>query len=362
MAIHAGQGPESVHGSVNVPVHLSSTYAQKDIATLYSKYDYTRCGNPTREALEDCLTALEYGVSGLVFSSGCGATTTLLHTLKKTDHILVCDDVYGGTQRYMRKFIQEIHNMDVEFVDLTDIKNIKEKVKKETKMVWIESPTNPTLKVIDIEAICKDVKAINPEIKVVADNTFCSPYICSPLLLGADVAYHSITKYINGHSDVVLGALVFKNDEYRQKVHFTAYTIGTNPSPFDCYLALRGLKTLELRIIQGTKSAFHIAHFLEKHECVENVIYPGLKTNKYHELAKKQMRGFGAMLSFRIKGGKEQVSKFLKACKVFTLAESLGGVESLIQCPAFMTHASVPAEIRQSLGITDNLIRVSVGV
>lgn len=210
-------------------------------------------------------------------------------------------------------------------------------------MIWIETPTNPTLKLIDIEAVAKAVKAIDPNIIVVVDNTFGSPYLTSPLLLGADIAYHSLTKYIGGHSDFVMGAAIFKDKELHGKVYFAAYSLGANPSPFDCFLALRGLKTLQLRVIQSTRSAYHIAHFLSKNENVENTIYPGLKDNKYHQVAKKQMRGFGGMISFRIKGGREQVSKFLKALHHFTLAESLGGVQSLAQCPAFMTHASVPA-------------------
>lgn len=218
------------------------------------------------------------------------------------------------------------------------------------------------MKLIDIDAVSKAVKAIDPSIIIVVDNTFASPYLTSPLLLGADIAYHSLTKYIGGHSDFVMGATVFKDKELHEKVYFAAYSLGANPSPFDCYLALRGLKTLELRVIESTKNAFHIAHFLNKNENVESTIYPGLKDNKYHELARKQMRGFGGMISFRVKGGKEQVSKFLKALNIFILAESLGGAESLAQCPAFMTHASVPAELKAILGITDNLVRLSIGV
>jgi cystathionine gamma-lyase len=342
-AVHAGQAPEPIHGSVNVPIHLSSTFAQKDIGELYSDFDYSRCGNPTRQALEQCLSALEYGKEAIVFSSGCGATATILHTLKVGDHVLVCDDVYGGTQRYMRRFFAENHGMNPEFVDITDLEKVKAGLRKETKMVWIETPTNPTLKVIDIAAVVKIVKEFNPEIKVIADNTFASPYISSPLLLGADVAYHSLTKYVGGHADLVMGALIFKDSDYHAKVSYASGSLGACPSAFDCYLALRGIKTLELRVLQTTKSAYHIAHFLENNPNVESVIYPGLKTNKYHEVAKKQMRGFGGMISFRIKGDKEQASKFLKACKIFTLAESLGGVESLAQVPALMTHASVPA-------------------
>ena len=247
---------------------MSSTYAQKDIATLYSKHDYTRCGNPTRDALEQCLTAIEYGKQAITFSSGCGATATLLHTLKTGDHVIVCDDVYGGTQRYMRRFFNEKHGMEPEFVDITSVENVIKAIKENTKMIWIETPTNPTMKVIDIEAVAREAKAVNKDILIIADNTFSSPYITSPLLLGADVAYHSITKYIGGHSDIVMGALVFKDEELAKKVHFAAYTLGVNPSPFDCFLALRGLKTLELRVHQATRSAYHIAHFLEKHEFV----------------------------------------------------------------------------------------------
>lgn len=362
LSIHAGQEPEPIHGSVNTPIHLTSTYAQRDIAQPYGKFDYSRGGNPTREALENCLAAVEYGAYAITFASGCGATATILHTLQQGDHVIVCDDVYGGTQRYMRRFANQNHGFDAEFVDITDAENVVKAIKTETKMVWIETPTNPTLKLIDIQAVTEAVKKINPSIIVVVDNTFATPYLTSPLLLGADIAYHSLTKYIGGHSDFVMGAAIFKDKDLHSKVYFAAYSLGANPSPFDCYLALRGIKTLELRVIESTKNAYHVAHFLNKNEHVESTIYPGLKDNKYHELARKQMRGFGGMISFRIKGGKEQVSKFLKALKIFILAESLGGVESLAQCPAFMTHASVPAETRAILGITDNLIRLSLGV
>ena len=244
LAIHAGQPPEAVHGSVNVPIHMSSTYAQRDIAQPFGKFDYTRCGNPTREALEEALTAVEYGKACIAFASGSGATATLLHTLKAGDHIIVCDDVYGGTQRYMRKFFTENHGMSAEFADISDINNVVKAIKPETKMVWIETPTNPTLKLIDIAGVCQAVKKDRPDIKIIADNTFASPYITSPLLLGADVAYHSLTKYIGGHSDFVMGALIFKDVEYCKLVHFVSYSLGACPSPFDCFLALRGLKTL----------------------------------------------------------------------------------------------------------------------
>jgi len=285
-----------------------------------------------------------------------------LHTLQQGDHILVCDDVYGGTQRYIRRFFSEKHGLAADFADISDIENVIKGVKANTKIVWVESPTNPTLKVIDVHEVVTAVKKINENIIVLVDNTFPSPYLSNPLLLGADIVYHSLTKYIGGHSDFVMGALIFKDKAIYDKTYFASYSLGACPSPFDCYLALRGIKTLELRVVASTRSAFHIAHFLEKHPSIEAVIYPGLKTNRFHERAKKQMRGFGGMLSIRIKGAKPQVSKFLKALQVFTLAESLGGVESLAQCPAFMTHASVPEEIRKELGISDNLVRLSIGV
>lgn len=287
---------------------------------------------------------------------------TILHTLQQGDHILVCDDVYGGTQRYMRKFFGDKHNLQADFADISDTENVIKGLRKDTKIVWIETPTNPTMKLVDINEVATAAKKFNPEIIVVCDNTFASPYITNPLLLGADIAYHSITKYIGGHSDIVMGALVFKDKALHDKCFYAAASIGACPSPFDCFMAMRGLKTLEQRVITATKNAFHVAHFLEKHPTVEATIYPGLKSNKHHERAKKQMRGFGGMVSFRIKGAREQTSKFLKAMKVFTLAESLGGVESLAQCPALMTHASVPEDVRKELGITETLVRVSVGV
>ena len=361
-AIHAGQEPEPIHGSVDVPIHMSSTFAQRDIGEPFGKFDYTRGGNPTREALEKCLAAVEYGEYAITFASGCGATASMLHTLQQGDHILVCDDVYGGTQRYMRRFFKEKHGFKADFADISNTENIKKGLTKETKILWIETPTNPTLKLVDIAEAVKVTKEFNKDIIVVSDNTFATPFLQNPMLLGADVTYHSITKYIGGHSDFVMGALIFKDKALHDSVFYASCSIGANPSPFDCFLALRGLKTLEQRVIASTRSAFHIAHFLEKHPAIQDVLYPGLKSNRFHEVARKQMRGFGGMMSIRIKGEKEQVSKFLKAVKVFTLAESLGGVESLAQCPAFMTHASVPEDIRKELGITANLVRLSVGV
>lgn len=304
LAIHVGQEPESVHGSVNVPIHLSSTYAQKDIAQPYTEHEYTRCSNPTRSALEKCIAAIEYGKYCITFSSGCGATATIVHTLKTGDHIIVCDDVYGGTQRYLRLFSQNNYGIDVEFVDMTNIETLTKAIKETTKMVWIETPTNPTMKLIDIDAAIKATKKINPKIKVVVDNTFATPYLQSPLLLGADISYNSCSKYIGGHSDLIAGAIVYNDDDFHKEVYMAAKSMGANPSPFDCYLMLRGLKTLEERVIKSTSNAYHLAHFMEKQGAIESISYPGLKNFPYYEIAKKQMRGFGAMITFRIKGGR----------------------------------------------------------
>lgn len=360
LAIHQGSKPEPIHGSVNVPIHMTSTYAQKDINEPFGQFDYTRGGNPTRFALEECLASIEYGKYCTVFASGCGATAAILHTLKSGDHIIACDDVYGGTQRYMRLYAQDKFGIEVDFVDMTDLANIEKAIKPTTKLIWIETPTNPTMKMIDIEAACQVAKKHN--LISVCDNTFASPVLQNPLLLGADISYNSCTKYLGGHSDLVMGAIVSNNEEIYKKVYAASCSLGANPSPFDCYLLHRGIKTLEARVFRSTGNAYHLAHFMQGNELVESIIYPGLKSHPQHQIAQKQMRGFGGMISFRIKGGKEQVSKFLKALKVFTLAESLGGVESLAQCPAFMTHASVPEERRKQLGITENLIRLSVGI
>lgn len=359
-AIHHGQEPEPVHGSVNVPIHMSSTYAQRDIAEPFGKFDYTRGGNPTREALEKLIAGIEYGKYSVTFASGCGATAAILHTLKSGDHIVVCDDVYGGTQRYMRLFARDKFGLEVDFVDMTNLENLENVIRENTKLIWIETPTNPTLKIIDIQKTVEIAKKVGAF--TVVDNTFATPFLQNPLLIGADVVYNSCTKYLGGHSDVVMGAIATNNEELYKKIYAASCSLGANPSPFDSFLMNRGIKTLPVRVSQATGTAYHLAHFLERHPNVDSVIYPGLKSHPQHEIAKKQMRGFGGMISFRIKGSKPEVSKFLKALKVFTLAESLGGVESLAQVPFFMTHASVPAETRDKLGITENLVRLSVGI
>lgn len=360
-AIHAGQEPDPIHGGVNVAINLSSTFAQKFPGEPYGHFDYARCGNPTREAFEKAIAAVEHGKHGLAFSSGCAATTCIIQTLVNAgDHVICCDDVYGGTQRYMRQISQLRNNVEFTFVDMTVVENVEKAIKDNTKLIWIETPTNPTLKVCDIERICALTKGKN--IITAVDNTFPSPYLQTPLDLGADISVNSVTKYIGGHSDVVMGVAVVKDDGLKDKLFFTSKTLGGTPGPFDCYLALRGLKTLKVRMDAACRSAQIIAEFLEAHPKVEKVIYPGLKSHAQHDIAKKQMRGFGGMITFFIKGELEESRKFLASMKVMTLAESLGGVESLIECPAVMTHFSVPSEVRKELGISDNLIRLSVGL
>jgi cystathionine gamma-lyase len=360
-AIHSGQEPDPISGGVTTAINLSTTYAQKFPGEPFGHFDYARCGHPTREAFEKAMAAVEHGKHGMAFSSGCAATTAIIQTFCSAgDHVVACDDVYGGTQRYMRQISQQRNNVEYTFVDMTDIENIRKAIQPNTKLIWVETPTNPTLKVCDIEEICKLAKSKN--IITAVDNTFPSPYLQSPLLLGADISVNSVTKYIGGHSDVVMGVLALNDTEMRDKIFFTSKTIGGTPGPFDCYLALRGLKTLKVRMDAHCRSAQTIAEYLETHPKVEKVIYPGLQSHAQHEVAKKQMRGFGGMITFFLKGGIEESRQFLAAMKTMTLAESLGGVESLIECPAVMTHFSVPPEIRKQLGISDNLIRVSVGL
>jgi len=360
-AIHAGQEPDPLTGGVTVPLNLSTTYAQRFPGEPIGPYDYARAGNPTRDAFEKQMAAVEHGKYGLAFSSGCAAINAIVQTLLSAgDHAICSDDVYGGTQRLMRQISQQRNGVEFSFVDMTNAENVEKAIRPNTKLIWVETPTNPTLKVCDIEKICAIAKAKN--IITAVDNTFPSPYLQSPLLLGADISVNSVTKYIGGHSDVVMGALVTNDSGLRDKLLFTSKTIGGTPGPFDCYLALRGLKTLKVRMQAHCRSAQTIAEYLETHPKVEKVLYPGLESHPQHEIAKKQMRGFGGMITFFLKGGMEESRKFLASMKTMTLAESLGGVESLIECPAVMTHFSVPPEVRKELGISDNLIRISVGL
>lgn len=359
-AIHSGQTIEAIHGCVNTPIYLSSTYAQKEPGSLYSQYDYSRCGNPTRTAFDDCIAALEKANYGLSFSSGCAALTCMCLCLSAGDHIICCDDVYGGTQRYLREIGAKRCDLKVDFVDLTNFEEVERVRKPETKLLIIETPTNPTMKICDIQKLCEWAK--KHHIISYVDNTFASPYLQTPILLGADISMNSCTKYIAGHCDVVMGTLTLNDKELRDRLYFVQKSFGGTPSPFESYLALRGLKTLKLRMEEHCKNAQILAEYLSTHPKIEKVCYPGLKSHPNHEVARRQMRGFGGMISIYLKGDLSAVKKFCKNLKIFVCAESLGGVESLIQVPAIMTHASVPIDVRKNLGIEDNLIRISAGI
>lgn len=357
-AIHAGQSPDPTTGAIMTPVYLTSTFVQESPG-VHKGWEYSRTHNPTRRAYENCIADLEGGSAGFAFTSGCAATTTVLHFLKQGDHVIAGDDMYGGTFRLFDKVLKN-DGIEFSFVDLTKLDELERSMTEKTKMIWIETPTNPTLKIFDIEAIAKKAKAKG--ILVAVDNTFMSPYFQKPLTLGADFVVHSATKYIGGHSDVVGGVVVVGRAELAERLAFLSNSMGTSSGAFDAFLCLRSLKTLPLRMRQHEINAKAVAEFLEKHPKVSRVVYPGLKSHPQHELACKQMSGFGGMITFYIKGGLAEARKFLESVSVFSLAESLGGVESLIEHPAIMTHASVPPENRKILGIDDTLIRLSVGV
>ncbi|MBK8691955.1 MAG: PLP-dependent transferase [Deltaproteobacteria bacterium] len=362
LAIHAGQHPDPTSGAVMTPIVLSSTFAQ-DGPGNHKGYDYSRSGNPTRGTLEACAAALEGARHGLAFASGCAATTTILHTLSPGDHIICGDDVYGGTFRIIDKVMKPM-GITATFVDMTDLALTEAAFRPETKMVWLETPSNPMLKVFDIERVC--AIASRKGVPVVVDNTFATPMIQQPLGLGATAVVHSSTKYLNGHSDVVGGLVMSNDDELVQKVRFLQNAMGAVPSPFDCFLVLRGLKTLPVRMDRHAANAQIISGWLHRNPDVARVYYPGNEDHPQRELIRRQMKTPGGMISFVIKGAggtvAERSQRFLSALKVFTCAESLGGVESLIELPAVMTHASVPAETRALLGIDDGLIRISVGL
>ncbi|MGZ3770326.1 MAG: cystathionine gamma-synthase [Bdellovibrio sp.] len=357
-AIHAGQAPDPTTGAIMTPVYLTSTYVQESPG-VHKGWEYSRTHNPTRRAYENCVANLESGKYGFAFASGCAATTTVLHLLKAGDHVVAMDDMYGGTFRLFDKVLKH-DGYEFSFVDLTKVENFEKALKPNTKMVWLETPTNPTLKLVDIKKISALAKAKG--IIVAVDNTFMSPYFQRPLELGADIVVHSATKYIGGHSDVVGGVAVTSRAELAEKLAFLSNGMGAVQGPFDSFMCLRSLKTLPLRMKAHQENAMAIAKFLESHPKVEKVIYPGLESHPQYALAKEQMHGFGGMITFYIKGGLESARKFLENVNVFSLAESLGGVESLIEHPAIMTHASVPPENRKALGIDDSLIRLSVGV
>ncbi len=357
-AIHAGQEPEPNTGAIMTPIFQTSTYVQTSPGE-HTGYEYSRTQNPTRHALEDCVASLEGGRHGIAFGSGCAATTSILHLLETGDHVVSGDDVYGGTYRLFTKVFEKM-GVDFSFVDMTDMDAFEASLTDETRLVWLESPTNPLLKICDIEQICEVAHARG--IPVVVDNTFMSPYFQNPLALGADMVVHSTTKFINGHSDVVGGMVVTNDDETAQRLHFIQNSIGAVPGPMDCWLVLRGLKTLHVRMRQHQANAKRIATFLDEHAAVERVLYPGLESHPQYDIAQKQMSGPGGMITFFLEEGLDKARRMLESVNVFALAESLGGVESLIEHPAIMTHASVPKEVREELGITDGLVRLSVGI
>lgn len=358
LAVHAGQPPDPTSGAVMAPIVLSSTFAQRAPGE-HLGYEYSRSGNPTRKALETCVAALEKGAHGFAFASGLAASTTIFATLKPGDHVLSGDDVYGGTFRLLDKVLAPL-GITSSFVDLGSPDRVRASLRKETKLVWLETPTNPMLKIFDITAISEIARAHGA--RVVIDNTFATPILQTPLDLGATAVLHSTTKYLNGHSDVVGGAIVTSDAELAERLTFLQNALGTVPSPFDCYLVLRGLKTLGLRVRRSTETAGALVDKLARHPKVERVYYPGLSSHPNHAIAKAQMRGFGGMISFVVKGGVPAATSLLSALEIFACAESLGGVESLAEHPAIMTHASVPPDQRKALGIDDGLVRLSVGV
>lgn len=361
IAIHAGQKPERWSmNQVVPPISLSTTYKQARPGEPKG-HDYSRAGNPTRDVLEENLAALEEAKFCRVFSSGLSATMALSCILKVGDHIISSDDVYGGSQRYFRKVSVEKHGIEFTMADLTDLDAFKAAFRPNTKMVWFESPSNPLLKVVDIKSVVQIAKEFNKEILVVVDNTFMSPYFQKPIALGADIVLHSLTKYINGHSDALMGAVITNNKDIDQHLFFTQLAIGAVPSPFDTFLVNRGIKTLHLRMKAHWENATAVARWLEADPRVEKVLYPELESHPQHKIHKKQATGMSGMISFYLRGGIEESRTFLSSLKIFILAESLGGFESLAELPSVMTHASVPPEDRKALGITDNLIRLSVG-
>jgi cystathionine beta-lyase/cystathionine gamma-synthase len=356
-AIHAGQKPDGVTGAVVTPIYQTSTYAQEELGK-HKGYEYGRTHNLTRASLEANIAALEKGKYGVAFSSGLAATNALTSLLKAGDHVIVTSNVYGGTYRLFELIMKDF-GLEFSWVDTAETSNIKKAIKKNTKMIFVETPTNPMLILTDLEAVGKMSKENN--LTSVVDNTFASPYFQNPLIFGIDIVLHSQTKYINGHSDVIGGILITNDEKLHGRLRYIQNATGAVPSPFDCWLILRSTKTLAVRMERHNSNAIKIAEYLEKASYVKKVYYPGLKSHSQHQLAKKQMSGFGGIILVDL-GDMEMVKKFLKKVKVFTLAESLGGVESLVNHPASMTHASVPKEEREKYGLTDTLVRLSVGI
>ncbi|MBV6451148.1 MAG: Cystathionine gamma-synthase [Anaerolineales bacterium] len=358
LAIHAGQEPDPNNGAVMTAVYFTSTYMQDGVGKPRQGYEYSRTMNPTRKALQDCLAALEGGQFGLAFSSGLAATDTVLRLLNADDHVLAGNDVYGGTFRLFDKILRRF-NLDFTFADTTDPESVAEALTPSTRLVWLETPTNPYLRITDIRAVAEVVHAHENKPLLVVDNTFATPYLQRPLELGADIVVHSMTKYLGGHSDVVGGAVVVKDKELADKLYFLQNAVGAVPGPMDCFLVLRGIKTLPLRMDRHYENATSIVEFLEKHPKVEKVIYPFHSGHPQQKVAKHQMKNGGGMISFIVKGGKEAAIRVVESTRIFSLAESLGGVESLIELPAAMTHLSVAGS---QLEVDSALIRLSVGI
>lgn len=360
LVIHGGQSPDPSTGAVMPPIYQTSTYVQAAPGE-HQGFEYSRSHNPTRFAYERCMASLEGGKKGFAFASGMAATSTILELVDQGDHVVAMDDLYGGTFRLFDKVRKRSAGVEFDFVDMTDIDKLKAAIKPNTKMIWVETPTNPMLKLVDLKAVADIAKEFG--LIAVADNTFATPYNQRPIEFGFDIVMHSATKYINGHSDMVGGvAVVGDNDDLVEQMTFLQNSIGSIAGPFDSYLALRGLKTLAVRMQTHNQSGIRVAQWLTAHPKVEAVYFPGLADHPQFELANEQMSGYGGMISILVKGGEKAASKFMQNLNIFALAESLGGVESLVNHPAIMTHASVPKEIRKKLGIADNLVRLSVGI
>jgi cystathionine gamma-lyase len=358
-AIHAGQAPDPSTGAIMTPIFATSTYVQQSPG-VHKGFEYSRSQNPTRFAYEACVAALENGTRGFAFASGLSATATILDMLNSGDHVIAGDDQYGGTYRLFERVRRRSAGLSFTFVDMSDAEKVRRAASERTRLIWVETPSNPLLKLADLGRIAEIGRSLGAI--TAADNTFASPYIQRPLELGFDLVMHSATKYLNGHSDVIGGVVVTGSPELGERLGFLQNAVGAVPSPFDSFLVTRGLKTLHLRMQRHSENAMAIAQRLEQHPRVEKVLYPGLPSHPQHALAKQQMRAFGGMITVILKGDLASTRRFLERCQLFALAESLGGVESLIEHPAIMTHASVPVEQRAALGISDTLVRLSVGV
>ena len=358
LAIHAGERPDEAFGAISVPIYQTSTFAFKDVGKTRG-YDYSRTANPTRKVLEDTIARLEGGKAGFAFATGMAAEATAIHLLKAGDHVISGDDVYGGTYRLFQDVMRNL-GLDFTFLRLDDREKIERAIKPNTRMIWLETPSNPLLNIIDLEMVVDVAEKHN--LMTVIDNTFASPYFLRPIEYGIDLVVHSTTKYLNGHCDVVGGAVVTTTDGLTERVQFLLNAMGTCASPFDCWLVLRGIETLAVRMRQHEKNAIKIANYLKGHPAVKRVFYPGLESHPGHDIARRQMKGFGGVVSLELKGGVEAVNSLLKKTRIFALAESLGGVASLIEQPATMSHASMPEDFKEAVGITGELVRLSIGL